>query len=76
MQVPNGGNSLAARLPSAIVDALNLKERDEIEIHVADAREFEIALGRATAKAMERVRQLRRPVPAGFKFSRLESHER
>ena len=33
-----GRNSLAIRLPAAVVKALNLKEGDEIEIHVADSR--------------------------------------
>ena len=35
MQVAKWGNSLAIRLPAAVVEALELKEGDEIEIHVA-----------------------------------------
>ena len=35
MQVAKWGNSLAVRLPAVVVDALDLKEGDEIEIHVA-----------------------------------------
>jgi antitoxin MazE len=38
MQVAKWGNSLAVRLPAAVVEALALKEGDEIEIHVAGAR--------------------------------------
>jgi antitoxin MazE len=38
MQVAKWGNSLAVRLPASVVDALELKEGDEIEIHVAEAR--------------------------------------
>ena len=38
MQVAKWGNSLAVRLPAAVVEALELKEGDEIEIHVAGAR--------------------------------------
>ena len=38
MQVAKWGNSLAVRLPAAVVDALELKEGDEIEIHVAGTR--------------------------------------
>jgi antitoxin component of MazEF toxin-antitoxin module len=37
VQVAKWGNSLAVRLPAAVVDALKLKEGDEIEIHVAGA---------------------------------------
>ncbi|MGB7989221.1 MAG: AbrB/MazE/SpoVT family DNA-binding domain-containing protein [Candidatus Methylophosphatis roskildensis] len=42
MQVARRGNSLAVRLPAAVVEAFTLKEGDEIEIHVAGARVFEV----------------------------------
>jgi antitoxin MazE len=38
MQVAKWGNSLAVRLPAAVVEALELKEGDDIEIRVADRR--------------------------------------
>jgi len=34
MQVCKWGNSLAIRLPVSVVQALQLKEGDEIEVHV------------------------------------------
>ena len=34
MQVAKWGNSLAVRLPAAVVEALDLKEGDEIDIAV------------------------------------------
>ena len=43
MQVAKWGNSLAVRLPAAVVEALELKEGDDIEIHVADARSFGVS---------------------------------
>jgi antitoxin MazE len=43
MQVAKWGNSLAVRLPAAVVEALELKEGDEVEIHIADARQFGVA---------------------------------
>ena len=43
MQVSRWGDSLAIRLPNAVVDALELKEGDEIEIQVAGARAFAVA---------------------------------
>ena len=76
MQVAKWGNSLAIRLPAAVVEALELKEGDRIEIRIAGKREFEIARDRSTEKALERIRQLRRPLPPGFKFDRLEANER
>jgi len=42
-QVAKWGNSLAVRLPAAVVEALELKQGDDIEIHVADARAFAVA---------------------------------
>jgi len=76
MRVAKWGNSLAVRLPSAVVEALALKDGDQIEIRVAGRRAFEIDLDRAAEKAIERIRRLRRPLPPGFKFSRLEANER
>jgi antitoxin MazE len=40
MQVAKWGNSLAVRLPAAVVDALKLKEGDQIGIRVAGDRTF------------------------------------
>ena len=42
MQVSKWGNSLAVRLPASVVEALKLKEGDDIEIEVADARRFDV----------------------------------
>ncbi len=43
MRSQNGGIALAVRLPAVVVEALGLKEGDEIEIHVADGRQFGVA---------------------------------
>jgi antitoxin MazE len=42
MQVSKWGNSLAVRLPAEVVEALDLKEGDQIEIRIAGTREFEV----------------------------------
>jgi antitoxin MazE len=76
MQVAKWGNSLAVRLPAAVVEALGLKEGDHIEIRIAGAREFEVSRDRTREKALARLRELRRPLPAGFTFSRDEANER
>lgn len=76
MQVAKWGNSLAVRLPSAVVEALTLKEGDEIEIHVAGARVFEIKRRPAARELLARLRRLRGKLPADFRFDRLEAHER
>ena len=76
MQIAKWGNSLAVRLPAAVVDALELKEGDQIEIRIAGDREFEVRRDRSREKAMARLRRLRRPLPAGFTFNREEANER
>jgi antitoxin MazE len=76
MQVSKWGNSLAIRLPAVVVEALNLKDGDQIEIRIAGEREFEVTRDRGREKALERLRQLRRPLPAGFTFDRITAHER
>jgi len=76
MQVAKWGNSLAVRLPAVVVEALNLKEGDQIEIHVAGEREFEVSRDRTRERALEKLRKLRRPFPAGFKFDRDEANAR
>ena len=76
MQVSKWGNSLAVRLPSVVVQALDLKEGDEIEITVKGARAFEVERDRRRLEALERLRKLRIEVPADFKFDRNEIYDR
>jgi antitoxin MazE len=76
MQVSKWGNSLAVRLPAAVVDALELKDGDQIEVRIAGSREFEISRDRSREAAIERLRRLRRPLPSGFTFDRAAANER
>lgn len=76
MQVSKWGNSLAVRLPSEVVEALKLKEGDQIEIRIADTREFEVRRDPSRRQALDRLRRLRRPLPAGFVFDRIEANAR
>jgi antitoxin MazE len=76
MQVSKWGNSLAVRLPAAVVDALALKEGDEIEIHVAGARQFDVERRPSSQELVARLRKFRGRLPADFKFDRFEAHER
>jgi antitoxin MazE len=76
MQVSKWGNSLAVRLPKTVVEALRLKEGDEIEITVAGTRQLEVAHDRRREQALKRLRALQRPLPPDFKFDRDEANER
>jgi len=76
MHVSKWGNSLAIRLPAAVVEALELKEGDDIEVQIADARTFAVGRDRSRQRALARLRKLRRPFPPGFVFDREEANER
>jgi len=76
MQISKWGNSLAVLLPAAVVEALKLKEGDDIEIAVAGARRFEIKKAAGARELLARLRKYRGRLPAGFKFDRLEANAR
>jgi antitoxin MazE len=76
MQVSKWGNSLAIRLPVSVVEALELKEGDEIEIHVADTREFEVSRRPRREELLKRLHAFRGRLPADFKFDRNEANAR
>lgn len=76
MQVSKWGNSLAVRLPAAVVNALGLKEGDSVEIQVAGKRVFEVAKAPSARELLARLRKFRGRLPATFKFDRLEANER
>ena len=70
MRVSKWGNSLAVRLPDAVVKALKLKTGDEIEIVVTGLRQFQVGRDRSRDRALERLRTLKKPLPKGFRFQR------
>jgi antitoxin MazE len=76
MQVAKWGNSLAVRLPQAVVEALKLKAGDEIEITISGKRRFDVARDRTRERALASLRKFRGLLPAGFKFDREEANER
>ena len=76
MQVSKWGNSLAVRLPAVVVEALDLKEGDEIEISIAGKRDFKVARDRSKERALGQLRQMKWSFPPDFKFNREEINER
>ncbi len=76
MQVAKWGNSLAVRLPASVVQALNLKEGEEIDLHIAGERSFEVAKQANAKELLARLRGLRGRLPADFYFDRLEANAR
>ena len=76
MRVAKWGNSLAVRLPAAVVDALALKEGDDIQIDVADARTFAVSLKPDRDELLRQLREFRGRLPADFRFDRDEANTR
>jgi antitoxin MazE len=76
MQVAKWGNSLAVRLPAAVVEALDLKPGDHIDIHVQGDRSFAVQKAPGARDLLARIRKYRGRLPADFKFDRLAAHER
>jgi antitoxin MazE len=76
MQVAKWGNSLAIRLPTIVVEALELKEGDEIEIHIAGARQLGVARKPSREELMKRLRDFRGRLPGDFKFDRDDANAR
>jgi antitoxin MazE len=75
MQVSKWGNSLAVRLPAAVIKALGLKEGDQVEIQVSGKRAFQVAKAPGARDLLARLRKYRGRLPATFKFDRLEANE-
>jgi antitoxin MazE len=76
MQVARWGNSLALRLPVAVVKALDLKEGDDVTIEVADERWLGVKRSPTRADLLARLRKYRGSLPADFKFDREEANAR
>ena len=79
MRAEKWGNSLAVSLPAAVVEALDLKEGDEIEINIIGRRELEVS--RKTRKPareelLQRLRVFRGRLPADFRFDRDDANAR
>ena len=76
MKVAKWGNSLAIRLPAALVEALNLKDGDDVEIRAADTRTLDVARKPGRQELLKRLRAFRGRLPPDFKFDRDEANAR
>lgn len=76
MRVSKWGNSLAVRLPNTVVEALELKEGDEIELHAVERRDLDVVRRPTQQELIEQLRKYRGLLPADFKFDREEANAR
>jgi len=59
-----------------VVDALALKEGDDIQIDISDARAFSVSRKPDREELLRRLREFRGRLPADFKFDRDEANAR
>ena len=76
MKVAKWGNSLAVRLPRPVVEALALKEGDDVEITAAGERVLELSKDRRREEAIARIRAARWQLPPDYKFDREDANAR
>lgn len=76
MQVFRWGNSLAIRLPQAVVEALGLREGDDVILHAAGKRTLEIEKAPDAKELLAMLRRFRGRLPKDFRFDRLEANGR
>ena len=75
-QIAKWGNSLAVRLPKALVDELSLKAGDELEVVDAARERLVVVKDERRKRALERLASMRIKLPSDYKFDREEANER
>jgi antitoxin MazE len=76
VKVAKWGNSLAVRLPRPVVEALDLKEGDDVQIVAAGLGGLEVSRDRSREEALAQIRAMRVPLPPDYKFDREEANAR
>jgi antitoxin MazE len=77
MQVSRWGNSLAVRLPKALVEKLGLKEGDQLNVVAAKDGAIEVETSEdQRRRALERMAARNWTLPEGYRFDRDEANER
>lgn len=74
--VSRWGNSLAVRLPKALVEALNLSPGDELNVVEASRDRLAVEKIDKRAEFLRQAEQFQFPLPQRYKFDRDEANER
>ena len=75
MRVAKWGNSLAVRLPKALVEKMGLKEGDSVEV-MEDEGKLKMQKDEERAALWSRFDRLSTPLPPGYAFDRDEANAR
>ncbi len=74
MQISKWGNSLAVRLPAALVAELGLKEGDEIEVRRAADGALEVDKCHSLDDWFAQLQQIGSKLPADYRFRRGDAY--
>ena len=75
VKVSKWGNSLAVRLPKALVEELHLAPGDELTVLAANRTVIVVEKRDRRAEFLKAMEQFRRPAPEGYTFDRDEANE-
>ncbi len=80
MQIARWGNSLAVRLPAALIQKLRLKHGDKVEVTPSESGaggvKLTIARKPSRREILQGLRQYRWRLPAGYRFNREDANAR
>lgn len=76
MKVAKWGNSLAVRLPSAVADAMQLREGDELVFNVSQTGDVRVEKTGDRQAWIESLRRFEGRMPAGVRFDRDDANRR
>ena len=76
MRVAKWGNSLAVRLPRALVENLDLRVGDEVQVVARAPGELVVGKDLRRQRAVERMRRRAWTLPDGYTFDRNAANER
>ncbi len=76
MRVSKWGNNLAVRLPKALVEDLELRAGDEIEVVSKAPGRLVVRRDERRERAVERMRRRAWAPPDGYAFDRNEANDR
>ena len=76
MIVSRWGNSLAVRLPKALVEQLGLAPGDELNVVEASNRQLAVEKVDKRAEFLKQMQKFKWPAPEDYRFDRDEANER
>ncbi len=76
MRVEKWGDSLAIRLPAVVVEALGLKDGDEVEAQITRPRTSDVDRDLTRERALAHLNAFRWKLPPDWKFDRDDANSR